>query len=209
MNAENTRATKLLDFQSLPLLRKREGLLSGAKTQRAAIKNLYGFVCKLPLGYSRNDDVPASEVLADGYGQCNTKVTLLCALARGAGIPTRIHAYELHREVQQKRVPVWLVRFMPKTTVFVWPEFYVQGKWIKLQKLVATKPKQWDSCPFDGARYQLEPVSREWIARDLGLWSTPDELFRKHKPTVHGWRTIGWRIIGRAIMNRRVRKFAC
>ena len=33
-------------------------------------------------GYNRSDTLTAEEVLADGYGQCNTKATLLMALRR-------------------------------------------------------------------------------------------------------------------------------
>ncbi|SFQ27209.1 transglutaminase-like domain-containing protein [Tranquillimonas alkanivorans] len=43
-------------------------------------------------GYNRADDIPASEVLADGFGQCNTESTLLMALLRGLGVPCRQQA---------------------------------------------------------------------------------------------------------------------
>ncbi|QDL94912.1 transglutaminase domain-containing protein (plasmid) [Paroceanicella profunda] len=44
----------------------------------------------MAFGYNRADDIPASEVLSDGYGQCNTKGTLLMALLRGVGIRCRL-----------------------------------------------------------------------------------------------------------------------
>ncbi len=206
---QNSSTSNILNYDSEAVLIKLEELLVERSTAESKIKTLYGFVASLPLGYNRNDDIAASEVLRDGYGQCNTKVTLLCALARGAGVPSRIHAYELHKEAQRRRAPAWLVFFMPRTTMFVWPEFYLNKKWIPLQKIVATKPRAWDSCPFDGAKYQLEPLPKEWIARDLGVWNTPDELYAMHKPSVNGWRTIGWVLIGRRVMNSVVRKSAC
>lgn len=42
-------------------------------------------------GYNRSDLLSAEEVLADGYGQCNTKATLLMALLRAVEIPCRLH----------------------------------------------------------------------------------------------------------------------
>ena len=44
-------------------------------------------------GYSCGDALPASAVLADGYGQGNTKATLMMALLRGLGIRCRLHGF--------------------------------------------------------------------------------------------------------------------
>ena len=51
---------------------------------------VYDFVRnEILFGYNRSDLLTAEEVLADGYGQCNTKATLLMALLRAVGIPCR------------------------------------------------------------------------------------------------------------------------
>lgn len=40
------------------------------------IKSIYNFVRdEIPFGYNIDDGIPASKVLKDGYGQCNTKST--------------------------------------------------------------------------------------------------------------------------------------
>ena len=47
------------------------------------IKAVYDFVRdEILFGYNVDDTVPASRVLRDGYGQCNTKGTLFMALLR-------------------------------------------------------------------------------------------------------------------------------
>lgn len=52
------------------------------------IEAAYDFVQNEVLfGYNRSDLLTAEDVLQDGYGQCNTKATLLMALLRGAGHP--------------------------------------------------------------------------------------------------------------------------
>jgi hypothetical protein len=206
MPTNHLRETRILNYTHPALQRVLHERISRTHTQRQTLKVLYAFVSALPLGYNKNDDIPASEVLRDGYAQCNTKTSLLCALARGAGIPTRVHAYRLHKRVQRARAPAWLVFFMPQTTMFVWPEFFIGKKWVPLQGIVKTKLCPWDSCPFDGAKHQTQPLQPSWIARDLGRWNTPDELYKKHKPTVYGWRTIGWFALGRSVMNKRVRQ---
>ena len=44
---------------------------------------VYDFVRnEILFGYNRSDLLTAAEVLSDGYGQCNTKGTLLMALLR-------------------------------------------------------------------------------------------------------------------------------
>lgn len=55
------------------------------RTERRA---KYNFVRdEILFGYNADDTILASRVLAEGYGQCNTKGTLFMALLRGADIP--------------------------------------------------------------------------------------------------------------------------
>ena len=54
------------------------------------LKSIYDFVRdEILFGYNIDDNVPASKVLADGYGQCNTKGTLFMAILRACNIPCR------------------------------------------------------------------------------------------------------------------------
>ena len=197
-------ATRLLDYGHMEMVKKRQHLLSLESSSRDRLTRLYAFVSSLPLGYSKNDNIPASKVLKDGYGQCNTKVILLMALARGSKIPCRVHAYRITKEAQAGRIPEWMFFFAPKDTLFFWPEFYIQGSWTPLQKVVHITEEPWDSCPFDGAKYQLEPLKKSWILEDQGLWNSPDDYFKKHKPSVHGWRAIGWHLLARRKLNKKL-----
>jgi hypothetical protein len=211
MNIENLEATQLLDYTSSSVIAfKNKALARTAKNPAAQLRALYLAITKLPLGYNRNDNIPASEVLRDGYGQCNTKTILLMALARSANIPSRVHAYNITKDVQRGRHYAWLVFFMPRTTVFFWPEFFVNGKWLPLEKLVHEKTKKWNSCPFDGARYSLTPVLEETVVEDHGVFASPDTFFEDHSPTVYGWRRIGFWLLGRSLMNKKLqRSTAC
>ena len=59
---------------------------------------IYGFVRnEILFGYNRSDLLPAEQVLSDGYGQCNTKATLLMTLLRAVGIPCRLHGSEVEK----------------------------------------------------------------------------------------------------------------
>ncbi len=66
--------TSLLDFNDPALAR----LVQERRWQQLPtferIGAIYGFVQnEIEFGYNAADDIPASEVLKDGYGQCNTK----------------------------------------------------------------------------------------------------------------------------------------
>jgi hypothetical protein len=194
--------TQMLDYNHIELVKKREHLLTHKKKPQDKVRALYEFITTLPIGYNKSDTAPASEILADGYGYCNTKVTLLMALARGAGIPCRVHVYRVNRDAHKDKMPDWLLHLTPNDTPFLWPQFYINKKWYPLQELVHEQKQSWDSCPFDGARYQLQPLKKEWIVGDDGVWDAPDDYFRKHKTSAHGWRKLGFILVGRRALNR-------
>lgn len=66
------------------------------------VKQIYNFVRdEILFGYNVDDSIPASKVLDDGYGQCNTKGTLFMALLRGVHIPCRIHGFTIDKKLQK------------------------------------------------------------------------------------------------------------
>ena len=75
------RQTPMLDFSSAPLQRliRKRNWKSLGECER--IKAIYDFVRdEVLFGYNESDNVCASKVLSDGFGQCNTKGTLFMAL---------------------------------------------------------------------------------------------------------------------------------
>ena len=84
--------TPMLDFSAPAIenLIERRGWRSLEEFER--IQAIYNYVRdEILFGYNTDDGIPASKVLADGYGQCNTKGTLFMALLRGCDIPCRVH----------------------------------------------------------------------------------------------------------------------
>ena len=94
--------TAILDFEH-PLLQaliQDRGWRALPETER--IGAVYTFVRdEIGFGYNLSDDLPASKVLADGIGQCNTKAALLMALLRGCGIACRFHGFTIHKALQK------------------------------------------------------------------------------------------------------------
>ena len=92
--------TKMLNFdvESIQsLIKNRKWIELDEYNKIAAI---YDFVRnEILFGYNSSDLLSAEEVLKDGYGQCNTKATLLMALLRSVGIPCRLISLSYRRRV--------------------------------------------------------------------------------------------------------------
>ena len=65
--------TPILNFNHPSIQRVLRRLIIKFKTEEE-IRAIYDFVRnEIKFGYNESDDIPASKVLQDGYGQCNTK----------------------------------------------------------------------------------------------------------------------------------------
>jgi len=71
----------------------------------------------------------ASNTLSQREGYCVQKAVLLCALARAAGIPTRLGFATIRNNIVPERLSMLM-----GTNIFVYHgyvEFYIEGKWVK------------------------------------------------------------------------------
>ncbi|MCW9017536.1 MAG: transglutaminase-like domain-containing protein, partial [Kangiellaceae bacterium] len=101
---------------------------------------VYHFVKdEILFGYNRRDDIPASEVLSDGYGQCNTKGTLFMALLRAIGIPCRFHGFTIEQSLQIGAIPNIFIKLAPKYIIHSWVEIYFDNRWINLEGFILDK----------------------------------------------------------------------
>ena len=79
--------TRILDYSNASIVKLVESRNWNQMDTVSRIKSIYNYVRdEIKFGYNLSDDIPASVVLKDGYGQCNTKATLLMALLRATGV---------------------------------------------------------------------------------------------------------------------------
>ena len=98
---EFLRETPLLDYSAKPIEKLIENRGWKMLDEFQRIREIYDFVRnEILFGYNVRDDLPASRVLSDGYGQCNTKGTLFMALLRADGIPCRLHGFTIDKKLQ-------------------------------------------------------------------------------------------------------------
>jgi len=116
-------------------------LMQCAATPREAAISIYNF-CRdeVKFGYNLRDAISASEVLRDGYGQCNTKSVLLVTLLRAASIPARFHLARVDKAVQWGVMPPLAYRFVPDSVTHTWVEVYLDDRWIVLEGVIMDRP---------------------------------------------------------------------
>lgn len=85
MKDKYLRETRMVDFSNPAIQKLIQNMKWKEMGEFERIKAIYNYVRDDVLfGYNIDDGISASKVLADGYGQCNTKGTLFMALLRAA-----------------------------------------------------------------------------------------------------------------------------
>lgn len=75
-------------------------------------------------GYNSSDELTAVQVLIDGYGQCNTKGTLLMSLLRACNVSCRFHAFTIDKSVQKGIIPALTYAMTPQNIIHSWVEVW-------------------------------------------------------------------------------------
>lgn len=231
MTANETllKPTRLLDFNAPPIAALIEQRRWRDLSEQDRIGAVYDFVRnEIAFGYNRTDDIPASEVLADGYGQCNTKGTLLMALLRGVGIRCRIHGFTIHKGLQRGVVPELVYPIAPQEILHSWVEVDLAGTWINLEgfildgaflKVLQSSFAGTESlCGYGAGTNCLSAPPVEWsgtdtyiqttgIVQDFGTFDTPDGFYEQHGQAFGRLRGWLYRNLIRHWMNARVRAF--
>ena len=87
------------------------------------------YVVKFSPSYYSRKNTKASATLTRGYGYCIQKATLMAALARIAGIPTRIHFVDMKNHLTPQS---YIDKVGSNLFVFhAYPELFLEGKWIE------------------------------------------------------------------------------
>lgn len=193
------------------------------------IKSIYTYVRdEILFGYNTDDSIPASKVLADGYGQCNTKGTLFMALLRAVGVPCRVHGFTIDKKLQKGAMTGIVYRAAPRNVFHSWVEVYLDGVWYELeafildstylhalQKLhpkcvgafcgygVAVKNFQHPVIDFNRNNTYIQS---EGINQDFGIYDSPDELLKEHHQEMSPVKAFVYRNFGRHLMNRNVKR---
>ncbi len=193
------------------------------------IKAIYNYVRdEILFGYNIDDSIPASKVLADGYGQCNTKGTLFMALLRACNIPCRVHGFTIDKKLQKGAMTGLVYRSAPKNVLHSWVEIFFEDIWYELEAFildnsyfsklqqahidcvgafcgygVAVKDFQHPVIDFDRNNTYIQS---EGINQDFGIYDCPDDFLKEHRQEMSVIKAFAYRNLGRHLMNRNVKK---
>ena len=134
------RETPMLDYgsASIQALIHKHGWNELPETER--VRAIYNYVRnEILFGYNIDDSIPASRVLAGGFGQCNTKGTLFMALLRPCGIPCRVHGFMIDKKLQKGAMTGIVYRNAPQEILHSWVEVLLDGRWYELEGFILDK----------------------------------------------------------------------
>lgn len=193
------------------------------------IKQIYNFVRdEILFGYNVDDSISASEVLSDGYGQCNTKGTLFMALLRGVNVPCRVHGFTIDKKLQKGAMTGIVYKNAPKNIFHSWVKVYLDGVWYELEAFILDKEylsrlqsikaactgafcgygvavKDFRNPVIDFERNNTY-IQSEGISQDFGIYDCPDDLLKEHHQEMAVFKAFLYRNVGRHLMNRNIRK---
>ncbi|MEX1191263.1 MAG: transglutaminase domain-containing protein [Brumimicrobium sp.] len=221
--------TEILDFDtdSIKVLIKEKGWCEMADSEK--VKHIYNYVRdEVKFGYNVSDSISASQVLKDGYGQCNTKANLFMALLRAVGIPNRIHGFTIHKELQKGVITGVWYKLSPNSILHSWVEVYVSGEWFNLEGLILDKPylkalqNKFSGCKTTFCGYgaytdNFQKPQVDWeqnhtyiqekgINQDYGLFDTPDEFYQRHQQKLSPLKKWVYENYVRHLMNKNVER---
>ncbi len=193
------------------------------------VQTIYNFVRDdIKFGYNISDDISASQILKDGYGQCNTKATLLMTLLRAVGVPNRIHGFTIDKALQKGAITGIWYKLSPQNILHSWVEVLVDEQWYFLEGVILDKSylnklqQENKDCKTTFCGYgvytdDFENPPIEWnlnntfiqdkgINQDFGIFDTPDEFYSKHQQKLNLVKRFMYRNVVRHIMNSNVEK---
>lgn len=227
VNPRYLKTTPILNYHELSIqqLIKEKGWLDLSEVER--IKSIYTFVRDdIKFGYNISDNIPATSVLADGYGQCNTKATLLMALLRACHIPNRIHGFTINKALQKGAVTgIWYL-LAPKNILHSWVEVQVMQEWYFLEGVILDKPyltalqQKFKDCGASFCGYGaytedfLNPkidfelnntfIQEKGINQDFGVFDSPDVFYSTHQQNLPLVKRLIYENFVRFLMNKNV-----
>lgn len=224
--AKLLRPTPMLDYEAanVQALVAQRGWRN-LPTPEAAVRPVHEF-CRdeILFGYNAHaDDMPASAVLQEGVGHCNTKATLLMALLRAVGVPCRLQAFRLHKQLQRGAMPL-VYRMAPHEIVHISVQRYLNDRWITLEgPLLDTAYLHAVQERFGSSTHPTLVITdlqsprpdcngpgtftqRGDIARNLGIHSCPDDFYAAHGTSLRGFKAWLYRTWWQPHLNRNIER---
>lgn len=222
----STRPTATLDWAH-PVVGALVERIPRSGDARESLRAAHGIIARevRPV-YSVDDLRRASRTLELGRGSCSQRMAVLEAVARAAGVPTRVRGLLVDGRFWYPRFPR-LKPLVPEQVLLAWPEFRLDGhpdsQWVPIAELFGTLTELSTAGGFSnqGGETLFDAVARtavDWdgtsaascdgpgiacdlsaqVRVDLGHFTSRDELFARHGQTLcRPARTLAEPVLGR------------
>lgn len=220
--------TKILNYQHSTIQALIEHKNWQEFSKKQALKAVYYFIRdEIKFGYNCDDTIAASEVLSNGYGQCNTKGSLFMAILRALNVPCRLHGFTIYNALQRGAIPNYLMKIAPKRILHSWVEVEIDGQWFNhegfiIDELFLTKIQQsfanngsFSGFGIDVQQLQNPPnefnggstyIQSGGIADDYGVFNSPDDFYSAYGSNLYGFKKFIYRYGLRHLINHNVEK---
>jgi transglutaminase-like putative cysteine protease len=223
------RSTRLADSDHPLVTATAQRLVEGETSTRRRIERLFHYVRDdIAFGFpDAGDLVTASQTIALGMGQCNTKTTLFLALCKALGIPARVHFSLIRKEIQRGLFSELAYRLMPPLISHSWLEVQVDGTWRRLDSYINDEPfyeggkRELRRCGWDtgfsiacasgesSAAFNIDTekfVQMDAVVDDHGVWDEPADYYAsaRYRNRPGFFKLLLYRLLVGSI-NRRVR----
>jgi transglutaminase-like putative cysteine protease len=216
----NLAETAILDISDEGIARLATELLrSNPRTLNFLRAAHLSLVSNLQPVYSVNEEQKASLTLRRGRGSCSQRMAVLEAIARSAKVATRVHAFAVKGRFWYPRFK-WTRPFFPGSILLVWPQFYVEGKWLDFDEIhasmgelatttkagftntgeslfeaVQNKPVDFLGKTCGLTCYSAERDLSKFLLNNYGLFNTRDEVFGRFDSFQHTLRGRAFELI--------------
>ncbi|MHA6574346.1 transglutaminase-like domain-containing protein [Pseudomonas yamanorum] len=213
-NQDYLQRTSILDFDARNVTQLIDARGWRQLPQEEAARAVYEF-CRdeILFGYNAGaDSLPMSAILEEGLGHCNTKSTLLMGLLRALDIPCRLRGFTINKRLQKGAMTPFVYFMSPKEILHTWVEVNLHERWVVLEGVILDEQylravqNKFSKCQHAFLGYAIATpclanpavqwtgrdtfIQREGIARELGVYASPDEFYTQHKTNLNGLK--GW-----------------
>ena len=217
----NRTDTPILDYRSSVVRRFADTIRPADNSELGFLRAAHGAVATAvrPI-YTIKERQPVSRTLFLRRGSCSQRMACLEAVARAAGISTRVRALWVSGHFWSNRFPLMRV-FIPRRVLLPWPQFGVEDRWVGVEDVFGSVDERASGAAafandgetlfeavqstvidFDGRTRACSTgcdLSR-FIAEDGGVFDTRDDLLARtgsFEDTLRG-RAFEWLYAGRS-----------
>jgi len=133
--------TEILDYEH-PVVGAFRKQIPLSADKLTALREGYQYIAgSIAPVYTVDEYQPVSTTIEKGAGSCSQRMACLEAVARALGIATRARGLWISGSFWNPRFR-FTKRFIPKQILLIWPQFYIEDKWIDFDDLHVPDPER-------------------------------------------------------------------